>query len=525
MTSLLTGLYPVESHIRHNSGGLAGEIETVAEKALSAGYKTAFFSGGAPILRKTGLHHGFEIFDDNISLDVDTLFRPAEKSFSGMIEFLKDESGEPTFSVAYVPDLSFTNVETKTDYGDVRNRSFESQLEELDESLGSLFDQLKKRKSWNSSYVIVVGLNGKSQANRSRELPPLNLFSENTQVSLFIKPPSKERDAPLQWNVDRNVSLVDVGVSIAEIFGKPVTRPRDDREFEKYFVSQSLLKSLSTHEIDWPEDRWIMSETGWPEWHLDKGVRYSFRKGHLLVIDDQRPKIYNTLLDRQEVNNLSKQDPTLQSFYRDFRKMTEETELNPWRGVEDSLLDKYFLAYSLFLGPGFTKQSIADLKTLMLKRPKDSTLQEWLQYGLLGNRDWKAVLNLAKARKIDTTLELLAKKQLGFFGPFYVTGCLELLEYQDLSPNQRRKCSDHLLVDMALWMDPGLSKEKAEGLRDKWMRQYQNAVIERQIRYTNYAFSEVWDLNSQLPDGPIQSEMILQFPEYQKFDGLVRRKR
>lgn len=83
LSSILTGMYPLEHGVRHNgSPGLSPDLELASELAFSKNFRTSFFSGGAPVLRKSGLNQGFEIFEDNIEPSFTFLYRPLKKVFN-----------------------------------------------------------------------------------------------------------------------------------------------------------------------------------------------------------------------------------------------------------------------------------------------------------------------------------------------------------------------------------------------------------------------------------------------------------
>ena len=75
---------------------------------------------------------------------------------------------------------------------------------------------LKNKHKWNSTNVVLVGLNSLQHRESDVEPMPLSLKSASVQVTLFIKPARKERDNVIQWAVDRSVSLVDVGRTLFE---------------------------------------------------------------------------------------------------------------------------------------------------------------------------------------------------------------------------------------------------------------------------------------------------------------------
>src|SRR5665213_482775 len=279
MASLMTGLYPFDHGVRHNgSDFLSARFRTLAEGALSKGYHTVFISGGAPIWRKSGLAQGFEVFDDTMELSLGSLYRPAEEVLKLGMNWIDHESaGAPFLGVFYLNDLQFPQVTTRTKEGEVREKTADAQIEETAESLGGLVKWLKKKKKWNSTNVILVGLNSLEHHENDTEPLPLSLKSPSVQVSLFIKPARREGDNVIQWAVDKNVSLVDVGKTMFLWLGLD-PQPSSIPELEPADLSAAVTQSAPT----WNDDRLILSETAWPDWLEGSGVRWALRQNHFL---------------------------------------------------------------------------------------------------------------------------------------------------------------------------------------------------------------------------------------------------
>src|SRR5690606_14635205 len=98
------------------------------------------------------------------------------------------------FSVFYVADLQFPRTTTFDQLGKERAANRESQLKEVNEALVNLFANLKANRQWDNTYVMVVGLNGTTRLHAEDELGATNLYSENTQVLMMIKPAHRARD-------------------------------------------------------------------------------------------------------------------------------------------------------------------------------------------------------------------------------------------------------------------------------------------------------------------------------------------
>ena len=300
VASILTGLLPPEHGLRHHGASwLKSDIRTVAEVATQKKYATSFFSAGAPLARRTFLHRGFEIFDDYATPTRKVPLR----TFASNIELFlswQDQTNQPFFSVVHGADLLFPFTQTQNDLGELRELSFQSQLEELDERLFSLVQQLKARGVWDTSYIVLVGLTGSKEYHRGNVIPPLNVLSDRSQVSLLIKPPRPQKDYGRFWSVDENVSLADVGQTLLSIFDSKVSSGKN---------AISLLPSLQSPQNKISKNRILWVESAWPHQFGIRQVKKSVRKGQWVCVNDRRLSIYNSLSDRLELSPLSSNDP------------------------------------------------------------------------------------------------------------------------------------------------------------------------------------------------------------------------
>jgi hypothetical protein len=135
MASLLTGMNPVEHKVLDNGNTFIPEaVQTLPEKALAAGYRTAFFTGGPPILCKSGLQQGFENCDDDF-LTSESIFRPVQFNLDRAKNWIKEQEG-PFFLNLFSPDTQFYTQTTVAQDGKERSKTMDSQIDEIDESLG-----------------------------------------------------------------------------------------------------------------------------------------------------------------------------------------------------------------------------------------------------------------------------------------------------------------------------------------------------------------------------------------------------
>ncbi|MEZ4872846.1 MAG: sulfatase-like hydrolase/transferase [Bdellovibrionales bacterium] len=185
LASIFTGKYPIEHKVWHNGNtSLSAKIETVPEVALKNKFHTSFISGGPPVWSKSGINQGFEYFNDNVDVELNHFYRPAMDNFKLFLNWLDSDSyKESFFSTIYLADLQFPDITTRNDANEERSRTRDSQLREIDESLSYLIKELKRRNRWNSTYVVLVGLNGPPQPTDEIENSAYSLSQHSCQLT------------------------------------------------------------------------------------------------------------------------------------------------------------------------------------------------------------------------------------------------------------------------------------------------------------------------------------------------------
>ncbi len=516
MTSLLTGTYPFQHGVHHNGGpGLPSSFQTVAELAIEKKYRTGFFSGGAPLFRKTGLNQGFEVFDDGFVPNLDQIFKPLKKNIDAFEAWLnQDVKGDPFLAYFYVPDLNFIDTQTISPTGETRSRTFESQLEEMDNQLLRLIKILKRKDQWRETLFVFTGLNGRIINPRPDEFPPLNVHVENTQVPLFIKPPQKIRDSTLHWTIDRNVSLVDVGATLYEMIGGPT--PVSNGSFPTYSLKRSIFKTDALPPLERP----ILMESGWAQWHKTGGLRAAVVDDQDYIVFDQKPKYFNLLTDRLEVNPLpvtisggEKNKKTLE--------MLSTLGYEPFQISPSLNQDKFSIPYLTWIDP----LQVENLKKSLLKASqhnhKDEEIQNWLAALALETKDWPLLKSLSEKTK-SPTLSLALRTHLESDEKIKEP-CWSLVAPTTLDPNALKNCPDSLFRELISWIKADSKDSSKEWLKNRFAKSYHNSLVDRKILKTNMALSEIWDIRPDLILRPTYTDLFLSRPENQSLITSVLR--
>lgn len=517
LASLLTALYPQDTGVWHNgSQYLSEKFQTVPEVAFARGYRTAFFSGGPPIWRKSGLDQGFELFEDNISLSLREIYRPVHKNFELFLNWQKESAdGRPFFSLLFIPDLQFTQKTTINDLGQERALGFESQLREINESFSHLVADMKQQGIWDNTVVILAGVNGTTPASRTREIDTTNLQSEETQVLLMIKPARKPRDSGLNWTIDANVSLVDVGATLYDLLGSPENISSSSSQLDVSSLKNSLDKPL----VDWSRDRFILNESAWPSWRGVGGTRLALRQNHTLFIFDQKPLIYNTLTDRFEMQPIVSQDHISRHITNEMKQFLILRGYSAWEGLPPSLVEKLRLYREFTSSASPIEVTKTGLAHLIRQRTWDKQLAGWLARLAILDKDW-ALLEKLGGDHLDSMWVYVAKRNRGLDADFPQDQCWQWLDKKVNLQRGQNTCVDGEFMAFAEWIRAGETQRK-QAAEEKFLRAYILAEIDEEIALQNYQNSLAWDTDVNIPAEPRLVQLALTLPELKGFRQVV----
>lgn len=494
LASLLTGLHPIDLGYRHNGQFLSPQFQSVGEIAYTKKYRTLFLSGGPPVLKKTGLGKGFESFDDSVNL----LENPWLKTFRTHTQFFSnwiDDVGErPFFTVFYVPDLRFLHRTTINQAGDFRNKSYESQLEEFDSVLFDLIQSIKKSGRWDQTHFILVGLQGRNLYDRQQLSAHTNLHSEFTQVGLLWKPTQSQRDAPVSWTMDRNVSLADIGNTLFDLLGhKP---PQGKLE------TASLAMSLRKPESAFRSSRIHLLESAWSQWRLGTAIQSNLLLDEELYFHDRKPRLYRTLSDRLEINPIFPNDTSNPSLVL-LHKTADELQLEPYGKPAIPAPSIWALNYWDWLSPGLTNIKQAYASVPWAQVPAD--VRPWLARSLIEASDWRGLKAAAESWK-NNKLLWLAHKHLNLPN-IKSDGCLSLVTTTHFTGEESKRCADSAFLEV-------LSNIQYERKSRRWEKILEEKLVLTSVLRMNRALGMIWDVPETFEGILSSTEILFWSPEY-----------
>ncbi len=494
LSSLLTGLHPIDTGYRHNGHHLSPSFQNIGQVAYMNHYRTIFFSGGPPVLKKSGLGKGFESFDDSVNLLETPWLKPFRTHKKTFVNWVDDFNEQPIFAVFYVPDLRFIHRSTTNLEGDPRNKSFESQLEEFDSVLFELIQYLKKAKRWDNTHFILVGLQGRNLYDRRQISSHANLHSESTHVAFLWKPAQTKRDAPVTWTMDRNVSLADVGNTFFDLLGQKTRQGK--------LEGGSLAISLTKPESAFRSSRFHLVESAWAEWRLGTSIQSA------LILDDElffhkiRPVVYRTLSDRLEINPIFSDSSTRETFQL-FEKTADELELSPYLEPILAMPDIWGFSYWDWLSPRL--ENIKNAYSTVPWGKVKPEMQPWLARALIESSDWRGLKSAAESWKNDRLL-WLAHRHLGLL-EVKTDGCLNLAFSNVISGEDSKKCSDSHFLEV-------INSLHSDSKSRRWEKILEEKLILTSVLRMNRALGMAWDVPESFESILSLTELFFWSPDY-----------
>jgi hypothetical protein len=297
MGSLLTGTYPFDHKLHRSFDRISEQSQLITEIARDKKMRTSFFSGSPNILKKTGLSKFFEIFDDSSSITEKNLIKEFKSQTAQFFDWYADDP-KPFFSVIYNSELQSTDS----------NHSMV--LEKIDENLATFFKKLKSEKIWESTTILLIGLNGMNKFERIGETEFQNLHSENTKVTTLIKLPRAQGDEGVYWKDDTIVQFADIGFALKKILSVNIQIPEQAGiAFSVLDIpqlrldSKKQIKQSDTNDISQNQRKILIEAPNTWSQNLS-WIQFAVIQNQDLYIDLKKPVVYNTLTDGLETTNI-----------------------------------------------------------------------------------------------------------------------------------------------------------------------------------------------------------------------------
>jgi arylsulfatase len=349
-STLLTGHWPARHGVRGNGKPLGSQHTTLAEILSRAGYQTAGFVSGFPLVRRlSGLQRGFSHFDDRMPDPrgaVPEVQRSAEKTTDAVLAWLEEHHPAPFFlwvhyydphgnydpgppydglfpadgSGTRIPEAFIPEYQRLGDESDpsVYIARYDGEIRRADTHLGRVLDWLDSRGGRSRTLVAITADHGESLTEHGYYFDHGNeLYQPSIHIPFILAGPAVPADGRRIGGVAR---LPDVMPTLLELLGVPV--PED-------LGGASLVEWLRPNGTP-REPREAFSEARFEPYRsltaeADVGPKLAARDARFTVIlrlDGQRMELYDRLTDPAESRDLLL-DPTDREAARAARRLLD----------------------------------------------------------------------------------------------------------------------------------------------------------------------------------------------------------
>ncbi len=510
IASILTGL-PLSKHGVEHNGSLAisSRIQTLAEEALAMKMRTAFFSGGVPLLKKFGVGQGYEEFHEPFLGRKPQFFKAFAESVNESMRWLDDEVQNSSFFLTiYAPDLLYKNRVTQDGLDNERPLSRSSSVLEIHETINELIGNLKKRKKWQRSHFVVLGLSGPDHSLR-----PYNpLSGQYLHVPLQIK---------ISSSVKTNLrELTSEILSFAKIGG---------------WLQKMIQHKPQQGDLIFspePEDIFIPQQNTWAFWSkLSNWKTQGLRRKQYLFTFNPDLRVFDTFFDKNEYEPVLQEEGELladrfnvkklmKSFYSDFCLPNEKRGDCPKKKLEKGLLSQLSQLFRWHELSWAGEQPVDRFRERINQAISENqeTIISWLAYRALYEKRWVELFELGKKmNKAQWTL--VAQLNLRENPNENPDHCLRYFVGEKKNIGEFYKfCQDTGLRRVVEGLH--LLKTKKRPSESFWT-QVHEIKSRRQAKRLNLAMLYINDLKDPFDFAPTLSELYFFLPENMGFMELI----
>ena len=229
-TSILTGRYPFDHHVRDNAGfRLADSFRTLAEAAKERGLATGGFVGAFPLDRQFGLAQGFDTYDDLGGTEVapsDFAFseRPAAEVVARATDWIRAQQ-KPWFAWVHVFDPHSPYAPPQLFAQEYRDNLYAGEVAYTDHALRPLLDLV--RECVRPTTIVVTADHGEGLGEHGEATHGVFAYESTLRVPLIVAQAGPFTSPGRGKTIDAPVRHVDIVPTIASLLTleMPVSLP------------------------------------------------------------------------------------------------------------------------------------------------------------------------------------------------------------------------------------------------------------------------------------------------------------
>ncbi|HVP10893.1 MAG TPA: sulfatase-like hydrolase/transferase [Phycisphaerae bacterium] len=219
--SLMTAVYPYVHGARQNgTDRVFAATPTLAEALLAAGYHTQAAVASFVLDRRFGLARGFEVYHGVASNNADYPLqaeRRADAVCDDAVDLLRSRATEPFFLWVHFYDPHFP-YRSESHPDEASPEAYADEIAFMDQQIGRLLDELRRRKLDSNTLVVAVGDHGEGLGEHDEPVHGCYLYETTLHVPLIFRYPGRIGTGQV---VSTAVRTIDIAPTILEVLGCP----------------------------------------------------------------------------------------------------------------------------------------------------------------------------------------------------------------------------------------------------------------------------------------------------------------
>ncbi len=328
--AILTGTYPYQNGVQDFTGQpLASQFRSIAQAFKLRGYATGAVVSAFVLDRSWGLSHGFDFYDDAFSAetfsqkDIGLVDRRAGESVTHALQWLQKTPRRPFFLWLHLYD-PHNPYDPPEPYGSqYRSHLYDGEIAYADHELGRLIAWLKRAQLYDRTAIALLSDHGESLGEHGEAEHGFFIYNSTVHIPLIVKPPAGSGIRPVR--VNRPVETTSVAPTLLEIAGVKDA-------IQKQFASASLFaKENIQQDAAYSETFYPFSSFGWSPLRSLETARYHY-------IDAPEPELYDLVADREEKNNVAREQAATVAVLKDKLKQRSQSRTSfPGAGESSGL--------------------------------------------------------------------------------------------------------------------------------------------------------------------------------------------
>ena len=306
--SILSGQLPFEHGVRDNVGFNVRDGQRLLQHELKdAGFATGGFVSSYVLRRQTGIHQGFDAYDDELppvssEEPLGQVQRRGEQTIAAAVRWVDAQPSGKFFLFAHIyePHTPYSPPERF-----VNADRYDGEVEFSDEIVGALLNHLRQKNLYDAATIVLLSDHGEGLGDHGEAEHGIFLYRETIRVPLIIKLPGSHGGGRRVAAAVQHIDLVPTLGELYSIRAKAQAGETRGRSLVPVLTGGGSLPSAT-----------IYAESLSPRYHFGWSELFALSDDRYRYIRAPREELYDLARDAAESTSIAAERPQVRSAMR-----------------------------------------------------------------------------------------------------------------------------------------------------------------------------------------------------------------